>query len=143
MFQFLMVRLKVSFPGLISFLPNVSIPYGTIKRLRAAGLNPYLALFQFLMVRLKVIISRFSCKYSVFQFLMVRLKARCCAQLYLNYLKFQFLMVRLKDLSQKNVFSAKMFQFLMVRLKDLSNVFLFLFGLFQFLMVRLKAAWRA
>ena len=54
-FQFLMVRLKVDISSFLSLKSqDVSIPYGSIKRLPGLQQPDELLLFQFLMVRLKV-----------------------------------------------------------------------------------------
>ncbi len=73
-FQFLMVRLKVCSNVTITFICQISIPYGAIKSIFNKVTDTTLFLFQFLMVRLKDGIKITPGVDITFQFLMVRLK---------------------------------------------------------------------
>ena len=97
----------------------VSIPYGSIKRIKNQLKNAGLSMFQFLMVRLKGGFPLFFLfGLYLFQFLMVRLKANLTAGLRGAGIAFQFLMVRLKANLTAGLRGAGIaFQFLMVRLK--------------------------
>ena len=82
MFQFLMVRLEEGKDGQLNEATEVSIPYGSIRRVKLVLDPPLNDLFQFLMVRLEAgldIIHTLS--EHLFQFLMVRLEGAREAEL--------------------------------------------------------------
>ena len=90
-----MVRLKDSQRHNEVYLPEISIPYGAIKRTQQYISDIVLSEFQFLMVRLKVEAKAIADVVWKFQFLMVRLKVEVMHHRF-DIIVFQFLMVRLK-----------------------------------------------
>ncbi len=166
-FQFLLVRLKASSVMRRGRLYMISIPTGTIKRVKRCDVEDEVETISIPTGTIK----RESCTarevlYAQFQFLLVRLKGIlystggivCSISIPTGTIKsptklrktasekrFQFLLVRLKEISVcYQIRILRKFQFLLVRLKDIERLqFEAASGGFQFLLVRLKGLSRS
>ena len=118
-FQFLMVRLKVHLRFCFIVLRSVSIPYGTIKSFTAGidFLKYYLVSIPYGTIKRRYYAFKTSNDYILFQFLMVRLKVRRSYSLR-SIKRVSIPYGTIKSLTTYDtVRTLDTFQFLMVRLK--------------------------